>query len=255
MITTIDDLTIIQRWQKYMRNKYMELERAYYPVVDDLEQKLHDMSDINKKDIPDFNIHEFTFIRDWQRGEINADQVLTILKTMKYEQVAHAKLTRRMTNYMTYSNKNILQDYIIPVRAIIENNALPVYITYMQMIEMFFKRVADAEKTQLKVTWIKQISEDDKTTSKTEVNDLTLNQVVRKIDTKILPFNNHKYFAGDNIICMDEDLANVGHAIHWIFASKEYIDILKKQFEITDSMDIKHEGVYIRNMIKAFLNE
>lgn len=246
---TLLNMTTVQRWQYHLGRKYKAIEQAYYPIVDELEQKL---SDLKITDLPDFDLHEFSFIKQWQNGDCNAKDVLDVLKSMKpFDQVAEARLTRKLTNYMEFKKMDILCDYMIPARALIATNAVPLYSKFLGMLETFFTKLTEMEREQMKVTWISQAHKGDE--YETIVQDITLNQTVCQLHYFIPGFNNSKYFMGDNILCLDEDQAQNAHVVHWIFAPKEYIDFLKKEFNIKDAMDILKESAYVSTMIKEYL--
>ncbi len=237
-----------------MENKYRELEGQYYPIVDELEQKLFDLDGININLIPDFTLREFSFVKDWQEGYVDSQYVLSIITTFDKERVAKDRLTRKLSNYMLMKHqKDAVLDYITPVRALIETHAVPLYVTYLNMMEKFFTKVTDLEKNQMKVTWIEQVTENNRLKD-SSVHDMTINQVIRQIQTEVMPYNINKYFIGSNIIIFDERLVEK-NSTHWIFAPAEYVDILKKEFKVYDFMDISLKDAYIKDMIKAHLNE
>lgn len=246
------DMTKIEKYQHFLRRKFQELENSYYPLVDDLTQKLHDIDGINKKRIPDLDIHQFSFIKEWQNGDVSSSYVLAILKTLNIHQVADTQLTRRLSNYISSRNPGVIHDYVLPCRAIIAEKSVPLYAKYLEMLVKYFEKLVEIDQTQEPVTWIEQTFI-PKEETKMKVEDLTLNQVIRQLDCQVIPFNHTRYYVGDNVICLDEELSKGGYSIHWIFAPKAYIDELKSYFDVTDAMDLKSESEYIKRIVGAAL--
>lgn len=250
--TKFSEMTIVERWQHYLRRKFQLLENVYYPIVDDLAQKLSDLDGVDPKSVPDFDIHQFSFIREWQDGDLTSQHVLTILNTLNMEKVATTQLTRRLTNYIFNKQNTIASDYVLPCREMILTRAVPIYILYLEMLRKYFTKLVEVDQAQEKITWIEQMHNSDQSVSM-KADDLTLNQVIRQLDHQVIPFNSTRYTVGDNLICLDEEMARGAYAIHWICAPKAYIDELKKQFKITDVMDIAQEADYIKKIIGVYI--
>lgn len=248
------NMTKLEKWQHFLRRRFQELENSYYPVVDNLVQKLADLEEVNRKTLPDLDIHQFSFLKEWQDGQISSKNVLTIIKTMDFDKVAKTQLTRRLDHFIENKQNTRMSDYVIPCRDLILRHSVPIYVRYLNMLRQYFEKLVDVDATQEKVTWIEQIHKPD-TSIELKIEDLTLNQVVRRLDTIVIPFNNSKYVVGDNTLCLDEDMAKGARAVHWIFAPKCYIDLLKKNFKVNESMDIVQETEYIKKIIGVYINE
>ncbi len=254
---SFEKMSKIQKWQHFLRRKFQETENSYYPIIDDLVQKLSGVEEIKASgysNLPDFDIHQFTFIKDWQQGEKSSRQVYSILKTMDMQIVAETQLTRRLDNFIHNKENSLVYSYIIPCRALILQNSVPLYFKYLDMLVRYFAKLVEIDQAQEKITWLEQMHDEDGIV-KRKIEDLPLNQVIRQLDHQVMPFNTSRYFVGDNIICLDEEMSRGAYAIHWLFAPKAYIDELKGQFKVTDVMDIKQEAGYISKLIGAYINE
>ena len=251
------DMTKLQKWQHFLRRKFQETENSYYPIIDELTQKLHDLelhTTSGPLKMPDFDIHQFTFIKDWQDGDKSSRQVYSILKTMNMQVVAETSLIRRLDHYMENHKAGRVADYVLPVKALILKHSVPLYVRYLDMLVRYFAKLAETDMAQEKITWIEQSHNSGSTITKT-IQDLSINQAIRQLDYQVIPFNNHRYSVGNNLICLDENLAKGAHAVHWLFAPKAYIDELKKQFKIADVMDLVQESAYIQKLIGEYINE
>ncbi len=242
-----------EKWQLFLKKKYEEIERAYYPMIDDLTHKLHDFDSIDKKLIPDFTLEQFSFIKDWQDGHVDSQYVLAILKTMEIDKVADTRITRRLTNYMFHKEKSAVADYIRPVRLHMSKVVVPLYKTYLEMLIKYFDKLVEIDKNQEKITWLEQIFSND-APDRTSIRDYTLNQVIRQLDTQVMGYNEHKYRVCDNLVVFDEELGNGGRAIHWIFAPKVYTELIANDFKVTKKMDLFEEKAYIEKVIGVYLN-
>lgn len=247
------EMSKIEKWQHFLRRKFQQMENEYYPIVDDLVQKLADLDGIDVKQIPNLDIAQFSFIKEWQDGNVTSEHVLAILKTLSVDKVAETQLTRRLTNYMLNKENTVVGDYVRPCRSLILKQVVPLYVAYLDMLHKYFEKLVEIDSSQEKVTWIEQICVPD-TPMKVRAEDLSLNQVIRQLDHQVIPFNSTRYFVGDNILCLDEELTKGAYAVHWIFAPKCYIDELKRTFKIKDVMDIKQEAQYIQKIIGAYIH-
>lgn len=250
----VSTMNMQERWQYFMRKKYAELEKAYYPIVDDLEQKLSDMEHVDKKQIPDFNIEEFNFIKEWQQGLIDSKSVWDILKTWDLNAVAKTKLTRRLTNYMFHKEDSIVADYVREVRVQLLERAVPVYLTYLQMVLKYFEKLTIEEETEPKITWLEQVFQPDGS-QHDGIQDYTFNQVLFQLNTGVMDECESKSYAGDNLIVFDEALSDGLVSMHWLFGPKAYIDEIKLKFNIMKVMDIDVEKAYIKRVVGAYVDE
>ena len=250
------NMSKIQKWQHFLRRKFQETENSYYPIIDDLTQKLADLELHTRSGnlkFPDFDIHQFSFIKDWQNGDKSSRQVYSILKTMNMQSVAEAQLTRRLDHYMHNRENTVIGDYVKPCKELILAKSVPLYFKYLDMLVRYFEKLVEIDQAQEKVTWIEQMHNNDGTIAK-KIEDLPLNQVIRQLDYQVIPFNGSRYYVGENIIVLDEEMAKGAYAIHWLFAPKGYIDELKRRFKVKDYMDIEQESAYIQRLIGAYVN-
>jgi hypothetical protein len=242
----------LEKYQHILRRRFQEVENKYYPLVDDLCQKLSDMEGVDVKKIPDFDLYPFSFIKDWEEGDISSSHVLSILQTMNMEKTAKTTLTRRLSNYLLTNKSPTVADYVNPCVNLIMRDTFPLYVSYLNFLRSYFEKLSEIDRSQEKVTWLEQVHSKDMTVEK-RIADLTLNQVIKQLEYQVTPFTTTKYFFGDNVICLDENLAKGEYCIHWIFAPKSYIDELKILFNIKDDMSIKQEANYVSNLIKAYV--
>lgn len=244
-------MPITQRYQTFVRRKFQETENSFYPVIEELINKLEDLGEIHPGDVPDFTIHNFTFIREWQLGDVNTKQVLDILKGMNLADVAEKTLCRRLHHFGEGKEKLYSYTYIKSVHDLIKDKSVPLFKRYLELLVMYFTKMYEIDQKQIKLTWIKQSWLDDGEMSR-QISEITLNQMFREVDSNILPNNNHRYQVSDNIVVFDESLSNQSMVCHWILGPKNYIDMFTKEFKITEKIDLETEKDYIKNLIGTF---
>lgn len=245
-------MPIIQRYQHFMRRKFQEMENVYYPFTDELTQKLDDLGEIHPEHMPDFTLNNFTFIREWQYGDVSTSYVLGLLKGMNLQNVAEKTVCRRLRNFMLGKEKLDSYHYIKVVHDQLQVKCVPLYLKYLEMLVKYFEKMDEIDKKQVRLTWIEQtFKKDGEITSR--AREITLNQMFRELDNGIIPHNDHKYVVGDNVIVFDEDQAEDTLACHWIFGPKHYIKLLKTQFKVEETMDLAQEKEYIKKLIGTYI--
>lgn len=245
-------MPIIARYQHWMRRKFQEMENCYYPHINELVEKLDDLGEIHPEHIPDFGLHTFTFIKDWQYGDVSSEYVLSILKGMNHESVAEKTVCRRLRNFALGKEKLDSYSYIQAVHDSLHVKCVPLYLKFLEMQTKYFEKMVEIDKKQVRLMWIEQVfKKNGEVTSRGR--EISLNQMYREIDSNILPHNDHKYVVGDNVIVFDEDLAEDDLACHWIFGPKNYISLLKNSFKVKETMDVVDEKAYIQRMIQGFI--
>lgn len=255
MSTTLTDfskMTKIQKYQHFTRRKFQQVENEYYPLIDELTEKMADLREVQK--IPDFTLYTFSFLKDWQHGVVDTGFVLAILRSMDLKDVAEKQLTRRLTNFIL-SNEGrcpVSCEYVKDVRDQLIQKAVPLYETYLSMLVKFFQKMHEIDQSQIRLTWLEQTFRHNGEVS-TEIRDVTLNQAFRELQSNVICHNTHKYIVGNNLIVFDEDLADEDLACHWIFAPKTYIEQLKTLFQVEEKMDLKTEKDYIKKLIGAYV--
>jgi len=245
-------MSVVQRWQHYLRRKYQEVENSYYPHVEELVQKLEDLGEIHPDYIPDFTIHTFSFIKEWQYGEVNTAFVLGILSGMNVQSVAEKQITRRLQNFMQGREKTCPQscEYIKAVIDQLTVKTVPLYQKYLEMLVKYFNKMYEIDRAQVRLSWIEQIFNSNGEVT-VQAREITLNQMFRELDATIIRRNEHKYVIGENVVIFDEDPGNENTVVHWIFGPKSYIKILKEQFAVTESMSLVNEKDYLKRLIGA----
>lgn len=248
-------MSIVGRYQHFTRRKFQEMENIYYRHTDDLTQKLEDLGEIDSAFIPNFTLHTFSFLKEWQHGDVNTDYALSLLKGFDLPSVAEKTICRRLQNFMHGKEKSAPQsyEYIKAVHDRLLVHCVPLYLKYLEMLVKYFEKMKSIDQTQIRLTWIERIYQNNGEVS-TRAKEVTLNQMYREIDSNILPHNDHRYVVGDNIVVFDEDLANEDLACHWVFGPKEYIKILKDRFKITESMSVLDEKDYIKKLIGTYIS-
>lgn len=258
MDTTIkqdfSNMTKIEKYQHFTRKKLQEVENLYYPLVDELEQKLADINEVPEKFIPDFTLYTFSFVKEWQAGLVNTEFVLALLKSMNFQNVAEKQLTRRLTNFIHDKETNCVKtcDYVKEVRKQLIEKAVPAYVVYLGMLTKYFEKMYEIDQLQVKVTWLEQIFHSNGEV-RSSVRDLSLNQVYRDLLSNVTPNGSHKYFVGKNVVVFDEDLTEKDAAVHWLFAPQSYIEQLKKSFNVVEEMSLLEEKAYIQKIIGAYI--
>lgn len=247
-------LPIIGRYQHFVRRKYQEMENNYYCYTDELEQKLADLGEIRPNNIPQFTLNTFSFIKDWQYGDVSTEYVYNILKGMNLPDVAEKTVCRRLRNFMEGKEHRYpaSYEYTYAVHERLKVACVPLYLKYLELLLKYFEKMVEIDKSQIRMTWIEKIFKKNGEIH-TSAHDITLNQAFREIDSTIIPNNSHRYSVGDHVLVFDEDLGNEDTICHWIFGPKAYIEQLKKEFHVTEVIDLKEEKQYIQNLIRTFV--
>lgn len=248
------NLPLIQKYQHFLRRKFQEMENMYYPFIKELLHKLEDLGEIHPDSIPDFNIHNFTFLTEWQHGEVSTEYVLSLLKSLNLQNCAEKTICRRLRNFMHGKQKLLSYTYIKAVHDNLEAKCVPLHLKYLEMLVKYFEKMHEIDKAQIKLTWIEQIFTGTGE-NKIRAREITLNQMYREINSGIIPHNEYKYTIGDNIMVLDEYLTANDMACHWIFGPKQYIDLLKTRFKVSETMDISHEKDYVKRLVGKYVND
>lgn len=248
------EMTKIQKYQHFTRRKFQEVENVYYPYLDELESKLDDLGEFDTQLVPDFTIYQFSFLKDWQNGDVDSAYVCGLMAGMNFNDVAEKQLTRRLTNMMIGRENRCPQscDYIKAVRDALVVKGIPLYVKYLEMLFKYFQKMDEIDREQVRITWLEQIFRKNGEIV-LQPKDVTLNQAFRELDSSVIPHNDHKYMVGENLIVFDEDLGNEDLACHWIFGPKSYIKHLREQFNVTEYMSVTEEKEYIKKLIGNYV--
>ena len=247
-------MPIISRYRLWTRKKYEFVEKSYYPIIDELQQKIADLGEVDEKHIPDLNLHMFSFIKEWQEGLKDTQYVLSILKGMTFETVAKTHLTRRLTNFMIGKEQTCPKtcEYIRFSLEQITMKTIPHYIAYLNFLTIFFHKMDEIDSTQVPLTWLEQVHRYNGDVQKI-AKEVTLNQAFREIKTHVVKRNNHKYFMGKNLVVFNEEMAHHDEALHFIFGPESYINELKTLFQVVEHIPISEEKEYIKKLIKDYV--
>lgn len=230
---------------KFLKNKFKVFDDVYWQILDDLEQK---MDDLNIK-MPDLSLREFSFVVEWMHGEVSSDFVYNIMKGMDIDQVAGARVTRKLLNFG--ENKDEISDMTRHVVKELSEKAAPLYAAYLKLLKKYFEIVARTDAESMQLTWLEQILPDNANGEmKVVMDDIHLNQFINLIDTFRLPNIDDKYFIDDNIICLSETNSD-NRSVNWIFGPKSHIDILKKIYNIKNRMGASDKE-YITKLISGY---
>lgn len=233
--------------QKFLVRKWDQIEDKFYLIVDQFVYKIsHSRLSYLKPQLPDFTLNEFSFISDWQKGDMSSEEICERFKHIDYKDAAKAKLIKKINNFM-FLNEDA-SDECKQVIAEIEEKCIPHMIKYLDLLNRYFVKLAEIDKQQIKITWLEQnISTSSPTTT---VIDLPLNQAIKQIDRFILKNVKERFYFDKNIVVLDEALGNE-RLIHWIFAPESYIEILKKHLNITIPMSGEEEVGYLKFILKG----
>lgn len=235
-------------FQRHLMKKFADIETAYYLQIDELTQKLGDMDLATDIKIPDFTMQEFSFITQWEQGLMSSGEVCDIFEVMDIHQASKSKLTKRLINFMM--DNDSLADYIKPVIAGIENDCMENMEKYLVMMQRYFVRMDTVDQSQIEISWVEQIFDDGEVLMKH--HDMPLNQAIKHIETFILKDLNQKFYIQDQIIVFDEDLGHDDRIIHWIFAPRTYIELMKVIFEIRETLTDEDSVVYLKKLMGNF---
>ncbi len=252
MTVNFSNMTKIQKYQHFLRRRFQEVENLYYPIVDDLTQKVADLTGNIKHPMPDLTLNQFTFIKDWQYGDLSSSEVAQILKTFKIDDVAKAQLTRRLNNYLLIEKNELVRSYVAPCINLITTNVAEKYESYLRLLINYFDKLVEIDKNQEQITWIEQFYDLDSSV-RNRINDMPFNQAIFQLENQVIPYNGTKYYIGDNIVCLNEEAGQGAYAMHYIFAPKCYIDELKDRFKIAERMEFSKESTYLKRLIGVYV--
>lgn len=242
MLVTNNTTRLYQRW---LRDKFAEIEDIYYSEIDDLNQKIGDIEDV-KADPEDFTLTKYSFIQEWENGVISSAEVYRIMNIMNIEQAAKAKITKRLLNHMIKYDE--LANVIKPVLTELNGECVKRMVRYLEMMRVFFKKMTEIDNTQMKLSWVQQIFEKDKGVDVIS-GEMTLNQTIHHIEAFINKSAMQRFYLKDQIVVFDEEIGTEDRAIHWIFAPRSYIELLKVLFNIKEKLG-DEEMDFLKSMVK-----
>jgi hypothetical protein len=232
-------------YQRFLKRKFDSIEAQYYAIVDELTQVLGDLDEPGI--VPqDFTLSEYTFIHQWEDGLISSAKVYEIMDKMNIEHAAKAKITKRLQNYMF--KYEVLTPYIKPVIAKLDGECMDEMIVYLTIMRRFFKKMADIDEKQIKMSWVQQFFKKDKGPEIVS-EEMTLNQTIHHIDAFIHESSGQRFHLRDQVIVFDEEVGVDDRAIHWIFGPRTYIELLRVLFNVKDDLG-SEEIEFLKNVIK-----
>lgn len=237
-------------YQKWLKKKFYSIELLYYNHVDELSQTIGDLEVPGlKPDDYDFTLNEYSFVRHWEDGLISSAKVHTIMEMMNLEDAARAKITKRLQNLMF--KHDTLTEHIKPVITALDGECIELMVQYLTMMKRFFKKMKEIDETQVNLTWVQQFFKKNKS-DELAVEQMTLNQTIRHIEAFIDGSAGQRFHLGDQIIVFDEEIGFDDRAIHWIFAPRTYIELLRVLFDVKENLG-KDEIEYLKNLLKEVL--
>jgi len=242
MVTIASKAKLYQRW---LAKKFSEIEEEFYIHVDDLEHNLGQMDD-PRVDDAQFTLESFSFIDQWETGLIPTAQVVNIFEKMDLRGAARNKVTKRLTNYM--HKHDFLSELIKPIVANLSGDCVEMMIEYLAMLKKFFNYLHAVDSCQMKLTWVQQIYNKDGAI-KVNYEEMTLNQTVRYVETFIDKAADQRFHLSDQVIVFDEEVGVDDRAVHWIFAPRSYIELLRLLFNVKETLG-EDEIVFLKYLIK-----
>lgn len=232
-------------YQKWLKKKFHAIEALYYNYVDDLTQTIGDL-DLPGVKSEDFTLTPYSFITQWEDGLISSAKVYEILQMADLENAAKAKITKRLQNYMfKYDSLTV---HIKPVVSALDGECVDFMIEYLVMMKRMFKLMAQIDDTQIQVSWVQQFFKKDKD-DEIVSEEMTLNQTIHHIASFIDKSAGQRFHLGDQIIVFDEEIGTEDRAIHWIFAPRTYIELLRILFNVKETLG-EDEIVFLKNLVK-----
>lgn len=242
MVLTSNKLPHYQRW---LKKKFEAIEALYYSRVDELTQTIGDL-DLPGVQQEDFTITQFSFIDQWENGLISSERVYEIMEMMNIEQAAKSKITKRLQNYMF--KYGVLSEHIKPVVAELNDECVELMMQYLDMMKRFFQKMSEVDDEQLPISWVQQFFKKDKGVE-IVTEEMSLNQTIRHIGAFLHETSSQRFHLTDQVIVFDEEVGHEDRTIHWIFAPRTYIELLRVLFNVKEVLG-KEEIEFLKNLIK-----
>lgn len=220
-----------------------EIETNYYEEVDQLFVQLDEITDVKGLKLEFF---DFQFMQDWHAGTIDSEQVLNTLEKIEFRDAARNKLTRRLVAYMIH--KEHLSDYIKPVIARVLEKCLEDMIIYLTTLQRLFEEYTDIDSDQVPVTWVEHTMGKNGEIAEI-IYELPLNQIIRQINGEIYPNLQKVFYYSENVILLDE-VKEDKRILNWFFAPKSYIDLLRKEYDITEKLVSQEEQQFLKTILE-----
>lgn len=250
MILYNQRLSIYQRW---LKEKFQQIESLYYDEIDELTQYISDLDlpgvpkDKNGSLLEDFTLQEYSFVKDWEDGMISSRRAYEIMsKITDLRQAAQAKITKRLSHYM--HNYDVLREYIKPTISELNGECVKQMMEYLEMLRRVFKKMAEIDDNQIQVTWVQQFFKKDKP-DELIYQEMSLNQSIHHISAFIHKTSGQRFFLKDQIVVFDEEIGFDDRAIHWLFAPRQYIELIRVLFNVKEKLG-DEEIEFLKNIIK-----
>ena len=240
MVTIASKAGLYQRW---LRKKFAEIEEEYYSHIDDLEQDLGRI-DSKYEDIT-FTLEEFSFVSQWENGLCSTARVVDIFERMSLRDAARSKITKRLANCM--HNHEVLAEIIKPVINSLNSVCVDMMVEYLAMLKKFFNYLHTIDKTQLRLTWVQQSFKKDGG-MQVIYDEMTLNQTIKHISSFIDGSAGQRFHLNDQIVVFDEEIGVDDRIVHWLFAPRSYIELIRVLFNVKETLG-DEEIVFLKRLI------
>lgn len=243
MVLTNSKLGLYQRW---LKKKFQEIENVYYAQVDELTRFIHDLELPEDIQPMDFTLSQYQFVQDWEDGLIPSAEVYRIMCVMDIENAAKNKIIKRLANYAT--NNEVLAKYFKPTIEELNKDCMDMMVEYLTMMKRAFKKMAEIDDSQIRVTWVQQFFKKDQPDELVH-EEMTLNQTIHHIASFIDKTAGQRFHLKDQIIVFDEEIGHEDRAVHWLFAPRQYIELIRVLFRVKESLG-DDEIEFLKNLIK-----
>lgn len=245
--------TKFKHYQKWLTAAHSDIERIYYDHVDELTQKLGDLDlpGLPPERIPAFALKPYIFISQWEDGEISSTQVYDVFVKMNNKgdglrTAARAKVIKPLVKFMMEHES--LATFVKYTISILEVEVVPKMIKYLEMLMKFYEHTSKTDSFQIPITWVQQTFEKGEITIRSD--DLSLNQALKQLQSYVMYKTDQTFYHKDGVVVFDQIDSIDERYIHWLFAPRTYIELLRSIFDINTSIEGKKEEDYLRELLK-----
>lgn len=247
-VTEVNPELVVQRWQYTLASRYEQILDNYNNLIDDLVEKLKDLEFSGP--MPDLELTEFSFISEFEIGNITAKEVVNRFKKMNnLEDVASRKLTKKLYKFIEKNDGHCVSFFKYTLQEI-KDKILPDYARYLKMLSMLFQKMSTIDDQQVKLSWLMVDFENNQVNK--NIFDLTLNQTIRQI--AFYCRTSTKFSIGENILTFDVSYDENCRQVHYIFGPRYYIKFLKEHFNVIKDSSLSEDREYISNLIRDYIS-
>ena len=193
--------------------------------------------DPNTGEMFDFSPTEFGSVTKYSKAKLDPEDVL---KSFSYiarspKQVFRKKNIKKLKDYKAFLEKNVEKLYkaIDEETERLEKETYPLYVKYFKTLTKYFTNLLELDKTQVKLLHGFIDHHNNKSLVKTE---MSLNKALMFAKNHKLKEYTSVSIQGDFFVFfIDRDIENNLIRSHWFLCpTKDYVDIFRKEFTITD---------------------